>query len=193
MNKENGGIRLGLAICKDLIEMMGGKIWLVSNVNRGSTFIFNLPVQTDHGEAPKPLIPLKHLVGEAKKEKILIAEDDEVSKILIVNVLKKVNYDIVTARNGREALDKYMQDDYRLILMDLSMPKMDGFQVTERIRKIESEKGCHTPIIALSAHAFPETKRRCDEVGMDDYITKPINMHDLLQKVVRLLLQEALY
>lgn len=120
------------------------------------------------------------------KDRVLLAEDDTISRILLLNVLKKIDCEIVLAQNGQEAIEKYQEQVFDLVIMDVTMPVMDGFEAAWRIRELEG-KARYTPIIALTAHAFREIGERCYEAGMDDYITKPINIKDFLQKVSALL------
>lgn len=120
------------------------------------------------------------------KARVLLAEDDAISKILLLNVLKKIDCEIVPAQNGQEAIEKYQEQNFDLVIMDVTMPVMDGFEAASRIRELEG-KTRYTPIIALTAHVFREVGKRCCEAGMDDYITKPINIKDFLQKVSTLL------
>lgn len=137
----------------------------------------------DNTDKVQPVDNTKPAVAKAR---VLLAEDDEISKILLVNILRKVDCEIITARSGQEAVEKYREQAIDLVLMDVSMPVMDGFEAASLIREMEGDAG-HTPIMALTAHAYQEIEKRYHNAGMDDFLTKPINIKEFLQKVKALL------
>jgi CheY-like chemotaxis protein len=106
-------------------------------------------------------------------------EDNAVNQVLAVRLLEKRGHKVVVAANGREALAALRQDAFDLVLMDVQMPEMDGFEATAEIRKLEAAAGGHLPIIAMTAHAMKGDEERCLASGMDRYITKPIRPHQL--------------
>lgn len=114
---------------------------------------------------------------------ILLVEDNFSNQQIIILYIKNEVQKIEVAFNGKEALDKFGKAKYDLILMDVQMPIMDGFKATQKIREIEKSTGTHTPIIAVTANAFPEDKEKCLSVGMDDYISKPFQPEDLIKKI----------
>jgi CheY-like chemotaxis protein len=126
----------------------------------------------------------KHSLHESPLHfRILLAEDNEINQKLTVRLLEKKGYRVTVANNGQETLWMWEKDPVDLILMDVQMPKMDGFEATMAIRKKEEKTGKHVPIIAMTAHAMPEDKRKCFEAGMDDYLTKPLNPKELFDTI----------
>ena len=119
--------------------------------------------------------------------RILLAEDQPINRKIVIGLLKRYDWQIITAENGEEALEKYSKEPFDLILMDVQMPKVDGFEATRQIRKLEEISGTRIPIIAMTAHAMKGDKEKCLESGMDYYITKPVDskeLIELIQKVV---------
>jgi CheY-like chemotaxis protein len=181
-----GGTGLGLAISKRLVCLMGGSIAVQSELGKGTRFGFNLPVefrpaQSDvtAGEpvrAPQNCSVLQ--VAADGRKLVLLAEDNIVNQKVAVNILKWLDCDVDVAGNGAEALALVKAKDYDLILMDCQMPGMDGFEATTLIRELEGNSR-RTPIVAVTANAFPEDKTRCLAAGMDDYISKPITRQTL--------------
>jgi len=120
--------------------------------------------------------------------RILLAEDQPINRKIVIGLLKRYDWQILIAENGEEAVEKYSSEHFDLILMDVQMPKLDGFDATRQIRKIEENSGSRIPIIAMTAHAMKGDKEKCLESGMDYYITKPVDskeLIELIQKVVR--------
>jgi len=180
-----GGTGLGLAICRRLITLMGGKLELDSEPGRGSTFTFHVsfPVVA---RAAAPARPAQDSIPVARKRlHILLVEDNIVNQKVAVRLLERMGHRIDIASDGRQAVAAVQVVQYDLVLMDCQMPIMDGYAATAAIRGLEC--GRQLPIVAMTAHAMPEDRRRCLEAGMDEYLAKPISadkLYDLLEQIM---------
>ncbi len=173
--RKYGGTGLGLAITRQLVELMGGKLTLESEEGRGSTFsiVLDLPRAAE----VEPTVSqgrTAFLEGSLEGMKILLAEDNTVNAKLATRVLEKDGVLVDWVADGQQVLEAWQKGRYDLILMDVQMPLMDGFEATEAIRAAENE-GERIPIIALTAHAIEGYRDQCLSHGMDDYLTKPLN------------------
>lgn len=190
-----GGTGLGLAICSRLVEVMQGEIGVQSEEGKGSTFFFTVslglpPTRPRTGEAfaagTAVLTAPAESVGPAREEpglRILLAEDSPVNQKLAIGLLTKRGHQVVVANNGKEAYEAFLAQPFDLILMDVQMPEMDGFEATTAIRA--AERDSHVPIIAMTARVMRGDEERCLEVGMDAYIAKPIRAQALFELVSR--------
>ena len=122
-----------------------------------------------------------------KRLRILLAEDNIINQKVAVHILNKSGHTVSVANNGQEALQALKKDRYDLILMDVQMPKMGGFETTASIREKEKKTGSHIPIIAMTAHAMKGDRERCLEAGMDDYIAKPLKAEELIKTIDRVI------
>lgn len=201
--RKYGGTGLGLTITRKIIEMMGGTIAVESEPEKGSTFYFTVPF-TPVAAAGKGVLPAAdesafdfnpQLHAHAPRARILVAEDNPANQKVVVCLLQKRGYAVELAQNGREALavlEKTGMAGFDLVLMDLQMPQMNGFEATAAIREIEKGSGRHLPIIALTAHAMKGDMERCLSAGMDGYISKPIQKEELLETIGRFSPQNGL-
>ena len=180
-----GGTGLGLAISKQLVEQQGGSIQVKSKVNEGSTFSFILDFQKTRAEVELDTI-LTELDKEIKNIKVLVVEDVALNQLLMKTVLDDFGFERDIASNGKIALEKLKSKSYDIILMDLQMPEMNGFEATEYIRNTLKSK---IPIIALTADVTMVDLERCKAAGMDDYISKPIDERLLYSKIVGLVMK----
>ncbi len=188
---------LGLAIVRRIVEGHGGRIWIDSEVDKGSTFTFTLPITQD-GTTPgngsvrrdtvetaarpaasssKPVEPMRRSL------RILLAEDNAVNQKLAKRTLEVAGHSIIVANNGQEALDALGHEQFDLVLMDVQMPLMDGLEATARIREQELATGRHQPIVAMTGNTLQGDRERCFEAGMDGYVTKPIHKTELFSAI----------
>lgn len=181
-----GGTGLGLVICEQLTSLMGGKIEVQSRLNRGSIFRFSISARVATGAPVEKTAavptdaPQKRLNSDFALEhpmSILVAEDNKVNQIVIMNTLAKLGYRADLAQNGLEVLAKIREVQYDVILMDMQMPQMDGLEAT---RVIKAENPVQPFIIAMTANALQQDKDRCFEAGMDDYFSKPVILEELV-------------
>jgi CheY-like chemotaxis protein len=175
-----GGTGLGLAIVKQLVEAQNGKIKVQSRINRGSTFSFLLDFQKTNAEAVlEPEILEQNT--DVKNTKILVAEDMELNQLLMKTLLDDFGFECEIASNGKIAIEKLKEKKYDIVLMDLQMPEMNGFEATQHIRK---NMKLDIPIIALTADVTTIDVEKCKEVGMNDYISKPVDERLLYSKLI---------
>lgn len=183
--RKYGGAGLGLAICRRLVRLMDGRIWVDSEVGRGSTFHFTVKFQIgkldtaeEHvhaGDAPR----MRHL----GRLQVLLVEDNRINQVVTKRFLEKRGFHCVAANNGREAIEMVNGAAADLILMDIQMPEMDGFEATRCIRELEKETGAHVPILALTAHAMEGDREKCLAAGMDGYVPKPVQPSELYKAI----------
>jgi len=181
-----GGTGLGLAISKKLVELMGGSIGVTSTAGMGAEFWFEVKLKIDDSlgennnllEESKLLDDKKNfLANNLKRLKVMVVEDNIVNQLVIKGFLKRYNISPIVANDGKEAVELFKNNELDLIFMDCEMPELDGFEASAEIRKIQANQQSirHVKIVALSAHALEEYKIKARNVGMDDYLSKPIN------------------
>jgi PAS domain S-box-containing protein len=204
-----GGTGLGLTISSRLVQMMRGRLWVESEFGHGSTFCFTAWFRVSNSsrmlfqEAEDSLSSLaaaanteaadQRLPGEVASEakrklNVLVAEDNPVNRQLATRLLEKRGYSVAVVQDGQAALAAIQQECFDLVLMDVQMPEMDGFEATAAIRQSEQGSNKHLPIIAMTAHALRGDRERCLGAGMDAYISKPVkptDLYDAIETVAR--------
>jgi signal transduction histidine kinase/CheY-like chemotaxis protein len=207
ITRKFGGTGLGLSISKHIVELMGGKIWVESEFEKGSKFIFTVKVERGKKNVASMLAPGINVEntrvsaednessdaggkgieegGRFTGKRMLVAEDVEINREIIISLLEDTGIVIDCAVNGQEAVDMIAAspDKYDVILMDVQMPKMDGLEATRKIRKLTARRFEYLPIIAMTAHVFMSDIEECLLAGMDDHIGKPIDIEDVLKKL----------
>ncbi len=194
-----GGTGLGLAISRELVERMGGTISCESEEGHGSIFSITIPLCEAGTLCAEALVsgmtpPAASDTPPACRETrphLLIAEDDETTRKVFGLMLKRHDFDIDFVANGRQAVEMCGKGGYDLIIMDVQMPVMDGFEATATIRVREKEHGGHIPILAMTAHALKEDEDRCLACGMDAYVSKPIDFRKCIGVIRELLDKQA--
>lgn len=186
MSRKFGGTGLGLSICQRLVELMNGKIGVTSSEHKGSIFWFEITFQKSQNINAGQMQSFEQDVAPDKIGRILVVEDNFVNQKVARAILEKIGHRVDTVGNGLEALSALEQFPYDIVLMDCQMPEMDGFEATEVIRSQKRPKiPSAIPIIAMTANALSSDKDRCIAAGMNDYISKPVNinvLNKLLQK-----------
>jgi signal transduction histidine kinase/CheY-like chemotaxis protein len=188
-----GGTGLGLAVSRSIVTLMGGAIGLKSMPGQGTTVTFTAYFILAPGSQPavasgpqRPArtvtLPAPQMAAGSLSLKILLAEDNLVNQRVAMTMLGKMGHRITLATNGREALERWRQSDYDLILMDVQMPEMSGLEAATQIRR-EEATGAHVPIVAMTAHAMSEERDRCLAAGMDDFISKPVSYKVIEQAI----------
>ena len=192
ITRKHGGTGLGLTICSKLVRLAGGKIYLKSELGKGTEFTFTMSFGQAEFRDKEPGEP-EVLPTIPSRLSILVAEDNIINQKLIKALLERNGHTVEIAANGLLAIRAASRLDHRydVILMDVQMPECDGYQATREIRFLEQERGgWRTPIIALTAHAMEGDRRRCEEAGMDGYATKPVEIQVLLGEIADCLQRE---
>jgi signal transduction histidine kinase/ActR/RegA family two-component response regulator len=189
--RQFGGTGLGLTITRRLVNLMGGRLWAESEDGRGSSFYVELPLDpcAEPVKAPESAQKASPRLDGLR---VLVAEDNAINQKVILSMLRRQGWSITLAENGEQAYQHYLESRFDVILMDVQMPEMDGFEATKLIRQEESRRGAtgaepRIPIVALTAHASVSQRDQCLAAGMDMVITKPVRLDVLLAGIHELL------
>jgi len=189
-NRRFGGTGLGLAISRHLVKLMHGEISVTSEKDVGSCFVVKIPLEgSNSSENSTQIDLLDNPVSEFESVHLLLAEDSATNRRVIKASLSKMGLQVDTAENGLEAVNLAMEKEYDLILMDLAMPEMDGLEATRKIRSGDG-KNANSRIIAITANAFEEDRERCFAAGMNEFVSKPINIQSFRRKIQRWLQED---
>ncbi len=182
--RTRGGSGVGLALASVFLDLMGSHLYVDSKLGVGSKFYFDIAFKLPDSDRSEKDVEVKEEQVSFEGLNVLVADDDEINRLVIKSLLKNIGCNVSMAENGLEAVAEFKEGDFDLVFMDISMPEMDGYEATEQIRNYESETNkTRTNIIALTAMALIEDKNRCLASGMDDFLTKPINSKKLIEKM----------
>jgi CheY-like chemotaxis protein len=189
--RKYGGTGLGLTIVKQLVELQGGSIAVESKLGEGSVFSFQLQFKKGHGRSG---LDRKSRQEEEENEmpklkglNLLLVEDNFLNQVLAKKVLNDWNWEVDVAENGLVAIEKHTAKNFDLILMDIQLPEMDGYEATKHIRRKMAPDKSGIPIIAMTAHAISGEADKCFKAGMNDYISKPFDPKDLYSKIANII------
>ena len=184
ITRTHGGSGLGLALSRQLVRGMGGRLDVSSEPGKGSTFGFTLPLVPAEGTQPEAGEPVAAAASRPRFDgrRVLLVEDDTVNQLVARGFLARLGLDVEVAGNGEEGLAALETGDYDLVLMDCHMPVLDGFEATRRLRARETG-GTRIPVVALTASAMEQDRQRCRASGMDDFLVKPLDAQ-VLERVL---------
>lgn len=194
--RKYGGTGLGLTIIKKIIVIMNGEIEVKSRLNVGTKFIVNLPFSKVNNnvigsESYVNKEKFASPTNRDKKIKVLLAEDNKINQILVQKVLLKFNFDCVTVENGSLAVEAVVRENFDIILMDIMMPIMDGYEASSRIRNLQDSTKKNIPIVALTAVVTGSVTEACSSVGINKYLSKPFESEELFTVIMELVQKES--
>ncbi len=196
MTRRHGGVGLGLAICRELLEKMHGSIAVESAAGKGATFTCQVPFKVLPEGMARPSGESRPAAAKPKRAKpkpkncppgaglsVLVAEDTRANQQVIRAILKHGGHQVTLVENGKQAVDKLEQSEFDVIVMDIQMPVMDGLEATQSIRAMPDADKAGVPIVAITAHAMKQDRDKCLAAGMNAYLPKPIDAHALLEVI----------
>ena len=183
-HRGHGGLGIGLAIAKQTADLLDAELTYESIPSHGSTFTFTAQFEYTKKSVPSILKELYKIEDLAPGKTALVIEDNKVNQLVLKTTLKKLGFSVVCAINGEDGISKLNENDIDIILMDCQMPIMDGFEATRNIRQLTNAKSL-VPIIAVTANAMSKDRERCLQSGMNDYMSKPVSLDELKDKLLK--------
>jgi two-component system CheB/CheR fusion protein len=193
--RSHSGTGLGLAIVKRIISKMNGGITVESALGKGTTFIVTIPLKESDSSLGTNSLMLENcplILTSQKKIKVLLAEDNRINQLLAQKVLSDFKFDFVTVENGKQAIEAVLKEDFDVILMDLMMPEMDGYEATTVIRSLTDNTKNDIPIIALTAVVIDSVTDKCASIGVNKYLSKPYKSNELYEMIMELVAERVL-
>ncbi len=187
-SRKYGGTGLGLSIVRRLVDLMGGTLGAISTPGMGSTFWFEIPIKEPSADQITQELQSVVVERALPQAKVLVVEDNSMIRKILVAQVSKLGLQVESVERGQLALEIVSTSEFDIILMDCQMPEIDGYETTARLRA----QGCRTPVIALTAHAMSGERERCLNAGMDDYLTKPLSIQELRQRLEHWLIDAPL-
>lgn len=189
--RKYGGTGLGLSIVRKIVSLMEGEVFVESEINKGSRFTALIPlrlpevsVEEEKQEITQHSVPASEKDG--RRIHVLLAEDNAINQLIVQTVLKRRDVDVTTVPNGKEAVEAVSGGNFDMVMMDIMMPEMDGYEATQAIRRLADPEKSSIPIVALTAVVTDSVTDKCREVGMDDYLSKPFDPEELYKKILAL-------
>ena len=184
------GTGLGMAITINIVDMMGGTISLTSKEGKGTEFVVTLNFKTlEKATVYEPISQQTERENRYSCKKVLLVEDNELNREIATALLEEIGISVDSVEDGTDAVERMneVEDDrYDLIFMDIQMPKMDGYMITREIRTLKNNKKANIPIVAMTANAFEEDRKKAFDAGMDGHIAKPIDIEKLRAAILRM-------